>query len=90
MPISKAISTNNLLKNFINPTTGWIDYQKLKNDYWLTDRINEWEKMDISDFSLNKKLAFWLNAYNIFTLKGVLIELTKNPRWEGNLSIWSK
>lgn len=90
MPSSKPLSANIVLKDFIDPTTGRINYNKLKNDQWLAKRVNKWETMKLDDFSYNEKFAFWLNAYNIFTLKGILIELSKNPEFEGNLSIWSK
>ncbi|MHA1512741.1 MAG: DUF547 domain-containing protein [Candidatus Hodarchaeales archaeon] len=90
MPSSKTLSTNALMKDFIDPSTGRVNYQKLKNDQWLQERVSEFETMDIYDFTDQERFAFWLNAYNIFTLKGALIELTKNPEWKGNLSKWSK
>jgi len=90
MPTSKFLSTNILIKDFIDPTTGRVNYYKLKNDRWLPERVSEFESMDIYDFTYHEKFAFWLNAYNIFTLQGALIELSKNPKWKGNLSTWSK
>ena len=84
MPLSESLTSNVVLKDFVDPTTGRVNYQKLKNDQWLTERVSEWETMDIKNFDHKEKLAFWLNAYNIFTLKGVLIELTKNSNWKGN------
>jgi hypothetical protein len=90
MSSSNSLSTNVVLKDFIDPTSGLVNYQKLKNDIWLQERVFEWESMDLKGFTFDEKFAFWLNAYNIFTLKGVLIELSKNPKWEGNLSYWSK
>ena len=58
MPISKEISTNSLLKDFIDHTSGRVDYQKLKNDQWLTERVNEWETMKIGEFTYHEKFAF--------------------------------
>ena len=90
MPLSESLTSNVVLKDFVDPTTGRVNYQKLKNEQWLTERVSEWETMDIKNFNQKEKLAFWLNAYNIFSLKGVLIELAKNSDWKGNLSYWSK
>ncbi|MHA2094921.1 MAG: DUF547 domain-containing protein [Candidatus Hodarchaeales archaeon] len=59
-------------------------------DTWILKKIVEWEKTDLSNYSKKEKFAFWLNAYNLFTLKGVLIEFEKNPKWNGNTSYYSK
>lgn len=90
MPLNESLTSNIVLKDFVDPTTGLVNYEKLKNEQWLQDRVSQWQTMDIGKFTQEEKLAFWLNAYNIFTLKGVLIELSKNPDWKGNLSYWSK
>ncbi|MHA1944611.1 MAG: hypothetical protein ACW97W_00815, partial [Candidatus Hodarchaeales archaeon] len=71
MPLSESLTSNVVLKDFIDPATGRVNYQKLKNERWLTERVSEWETKDIKNFNQKEKLAFWLNAYNIFTLKGV-------------------
>ncbi len=84
------LSDNVLLKDYIDENTGLVNYQKLKADNWLHDKLEEWEKADLSNFSKNEEFAFWLNAYNLFTLKGALIELEKDPNWKGNTSLFSK
>ncbi len=90
MATGSNLSDNVMLKSYIDGTTGLVDYQKLKNDTWLHKKIEEWEKTDLSNYSKQEKYAFWLNAYNLFTLKGVLLELEKNPNWKGNTSFYSK
>lgn len=46
--------------------------------------------MDIVDLSYEEEFAYWLNAYNFLTIKGVLKQLDKNQNWKGNLSWFSK
>jgi hypothetical protein len=36
------------------------------------------------------ELAFWLNTYNLLTIKGVMDKLKNNPEWKGNLGIFNK
>ena len=90
MANGSELSDNVMLKSYIDVSTGLVNYQKLKNDDWLHKKIEEWEEMDLSSYSKQEKFAFWLNAYNLFTLKGVLVELEKNPKWNGNTSYYSK
>ncbi len=84
------LSDNILLKDYIDGSSGLVDYQKLKNDDWLHNKLEVWEQADLSGYSKNEEFAFWLNAYNLFTLKGVLYELEKNPYWKGNTSLYTK
>ena len=90
MAAGTDLSENIMLKLYIDPSSGLVDYQKLKNDDWLHEKIKEWEETDLSHSTKQEEFAFWLNAYNLFTLKGVLLELEKNPRWNGNTSFYSK
>ena len=90
MNVQSQVVENVLLQQYIDPTNGRVNYEKLKNDDWLQSRINEWESMDLSQYSHEEQFVFWLNAYNLFTLKGVLMELEKNPNWQGNISWLSK
>ncbi|MHA1972589.1 MAG: DUF547 domain-containing protein [Candidatus Hodarchaeales archaeon] len=69
---------------------GLVDYQALKSDQWLEEGCEGMKKIDPSQLDDKEQLAFYLNAYNLLTLKNVLIELEKNPKWKGNLSYISK
>jgi len=78
-----------MLKPWINKE-GLVDYETMKNDPWIQEKLHEIEIINISQFDYNEKFAFWLNAYNLLTIKNVLTEFEKNPQWKGNLSILSK
>jgi hypothetical protein len=78
------------LKQFINPATGTVNYNQLMEDKWLHNQLQEMENTDLRNFTKQEKLAFWLNAYNLFTIKGVLMELKKNKAWKGNNSFISR
>ncbi|MHA1910173.1 MAG: DUF547 domain-containing protein [Candidatus Kariarchaeaceae archaeon] len=69
---------------------GRVDYDGLKNDPWLTNQLEKLVNTNLKELSHQEEFAFWLNSYNLLTLKGVLIELEKNPSWKGNLSLFSK
>ena len=69
---------------------GRVDYEKLKNDPSIPKLVNYIETTDISEFSIKEQFAFWLNAYNIITLKSVLNRLKRNNLWKGNLNLLSK
>ena len=86
---SESISNTTSLKQWIN-NEGLVDYKAIKEESWLQIQIKNLRTADLSIYSTNEELAFWLNAYNLLTLKGVLIELKKNPNWKGNISYFSK
>ncbi len=86
---SKNMSNSAFLKQWIN-NEGLVDYSAINESSWLQIEIENLKKVDLSNFSRNEELAFWLNAYNLLTLKGVLVELKKNPNWNGNTSYFSK
>lgn len=72
------------LKKFLT-IEGKFDYNLLNaNEVWLEEQIQEIKTTKIETLSKSDTFAFYLNAYNILTLKSVLIELNKNPNWEGN------
>jgi len=60
---------NQLLKEYVKD--GLVNYKELKNDKRLDDYLETISKTNPSNFKKNKKLAFWINAYNAFTLKVV-------------------
>jgi len=61
-----------LLKNYVN-AKGKVNYKGFKNDV----RFNKYliklqENKPGSNWTSNEKLAFWINAYNAFTIKLIL------------------
>lgn len=85
---SKEIS-NPVISKWINHK-GKVDYSLLKKDQWFWEQIFALENADLRKYTRNEKLAFWLNTYNLLTIKGVLIELDKNPKWKGNVTVLAK
>ncbi len=85
---SEKIS-NPVISKWINHQ-GKVDYSLLKKDQWFWEQIFAIENTNLSKYSRNEKLAFWLNTYNLLTIKGVLIELKKNPKWKGNVTSLAK
>ncbi|MFX0124015.1 MAG: DUF547 domain-containing protein [Candidatus Hodarchaeota archaeon] len=77
------------LKPYID-NNGLVNYEKLKKDKWLVDQVQYLKTADLQSMNQNEEFAFWLNAYNILTIKGVYKELERNPNWKGNLSFISK
>lgn len=81
------------VKSLINPSlshwvdkNGKVDYQSLKEDKWFWKQIDKIETMDLQDKTQKERFAFWLNAYNFLTIKGILEKLEKKPNWNGNTS----
>ena len=85
---SEKIS-NPIIAKWINQQ-GKVDYSSLKKDQWFWEQIFALENAGLSKYSHNEKLAFWLNTYNLLTIKGVLSELEKNPKWKGNVTSLAK
>jgi len=67
-----------------------VDYNLIKKDTWFLDRIKEFEDMEVTALSHDDEFAFWLNAYNLFTIKAVLNVLEKKNKWKGNLTTISR
>ncbi|MEQ9423134.1 MAG: DUF547 domain-containing protein [Cyclobacteriaceae bacterium] len=59
-----------ILKTYVNEN-GWVDYKKLKaNRSQLTEYLNVLKNHHPEEtWSRNEKLAYWINAYNAFTLE---------------------
>ncbi|MFX1421534.1 MAG: DUF547 domain-containing protein [Promethearchaeota archaeon] len=87
--VTLYLSNLNALQPYID-RNGLVDYNRLKDDEWLRDQINYIKLVNIENMSHDEEFAFWLNAYNILTLKGVCMELDLDPHWKGNVSYWSK
>lgn len=62
-----------LLKKHVS-SSGKVNYKGLKNDEGkLNSYLQKLEKTNIEkSWSRNKKLAFWINAYNAYTIKLIL------------------
>ena len=77
------METNVFLKKFID-SNGKVDYKELQENSLLIEKISEIESKNLADCSSrDEELVFWLNAYNLLVLKGVLEKLKKNPNWNG-------
>lgn len=68
-----------LLKQHVRPTTLYgvrlnaLPYGKLKNDPAFAEVVKQFESFSPSSLKThNEKLAFWINAYNVFAVKMVL------------------
>ncbi len=79
----------NAIKPYIDDS-GLVNYENLKGDKWLVAQVQRLKTTDLRGMNHNEEFAFWLNAYNILTIKGVFIELERNPNWKGNVSLISK
>jgi hypothetical protein len=81
---------NSLLQKYVS-TSGTVDYKGLKRDEKQLDQYLKILQNGLSGKSSEKEqLAFWINAYNAFTLKLVLdnypvssiLDLHKGKPWE--------
>lgn len=72
-PITHEI-WNELMEKHVN-SEGWLDYQGVQRD---TDQFNEYLHLlennhpNPDTWSKNERLAYWINAYNAFTVKLIL------------------
>lgn len=63
---------NNLLAKHVD-AKGWVDYKGFKKDAQeLNAYLNYLNKTDIKGWSENKRKAFWMNAYNAYTVKMII------------------
>lgn len=71
-PVSHEIF-NKLLKNSVSES-GWVNYAEIKKNEKELNKYLELlsENPPNSNWSTNQKLAFWINAYNAFTIKLIL------------------
>lgn len=56
-----------VLKKFV--INGLVDYNNLKNEETLDKYLSELSNTNPEQLNRNQKLAFWINAYNAFTIK---------------------
>ncbi len=65
------IAYSEMLNRYLSD--GRVDYQGLKDNRAALDSlVKRWGKVDLDDVSENHKLAFYINAYNILTLRSVI------------------
>ena len=58
-----------------NVSNSKVDYQAIKNDSnSLNDILEMASKIDLSKESANTTKAFWINAYNLSLIKGILVK----------------
>jgi hypothetical protein len=71
--ISKDLSAQDhqlftdILQNYV--VNGLVDYKNLKNDNRLDKYLSTLSNTDPDKLNWDEKLAFWINAYNAFTLQ---------------------
>jgi hypothetical protein len=51
---------------------GLVDYKNLSSNNKLNQYLEQLSAADPNDFTKHEKLAFWINAYNAFTLKIII------------------
>lgn len=62
---------SNILNQYVK--NGLVDYKNLQNDIELNKYLEQLTSTNPEKLSKNEKLAFWINAYNAFTLQ-IIIE----------------
>jgi hypothetical protein len=62
-----------LFKSFLKKyvVKGLVDYKHLKDDKQLDEYLSQLSNANPDKLNRNEKLAFWINAYNAFTLQVV-------------------
>ena len=84
---------NSLLKRYVN-SEGKVDYSSLEEEAETVENYVRWlESFDPKNLKTrNEKLAFWINAYNMLTIYGVLSQVRKNPDFveKGHKSIFQR
>jgi hypothetical protein len=58
-----------LLKKYV--INGLVDYKNLKNDKQLDKYLSQLSETNLDKLTREEKFAFWINAYNAFTLQVV-------------------
>jgi len=90
---------NNILKKYVKD--GLVDYKNLVDDKHLDKYLQQLSETNPDNFSRNEKLAFWINAYNAFTIQIVrdnypiesMNELSTGGKIIGHLlgkTVWDK
>jgi hypothetical protein len=69
---------------------GNIDFKAIQKDPWLKTQIQILEETSVNDLTKIEEFVFWLNSYNILTIKAVCDKLGENHLWKGNKSLFEK
>ena len=83
---------NSILTRFVDSESK-VDYSSLEEEKTVEKYVRWLETFDPKNLKTrNEKLAFWINAYNMLTIYGVLSQLRKNPDFakKGNQSIFQR
>lgn len=51
---------------------GQVNYPAIQKDGRLTQYLDQLDRIDPNSFSTHDRLALWINAYNAYTIKGIL------------------
>jgi hypothetical protein len=80
---------DSILGRFVD-SNGNVDYDSLKEEIDIVEKYVEWIKSFNPESlkTLNEKIAFWINTYNMLTIYGIIIEIKNNPSFmkKGNKS----
>lgn len=60
----------NILSKYVK--NGFVDYKSLKSNKSLDEYLKQLVNTNPDKLNINEKLAFWINAYNAFTLQVIL------------------
>ena len=75
---SEHASFDAILKENVS-SEGFVDYSAIKQDARFLDYLDYLANAKPEDFATqDEKLAFWINAYNALTIKGILDGLSPN------------
>jgi hypothetical protein len=69
---------------------GRVDYSALSTGVDIDSLLADVATRDLSGAAREEQLAFYLNAYNLLTLKQVLARLQGDPGWPGPVSLPDK
>jgi len=88
-PKKTDISHIHSLGRYLNGE-GRVDYAKIQADAWLFDHLTQIRTANPWEMEHHEAFAFWINAYNLLTIQGVLDRLRKDPEWKGVLGLWTR
>ena len=83
---------DSILMRFVD-SEGKVDYSSLDEEKTVEKYVRWLQTFDPKNLKTrNEKLAFWINAYNMLTIYGVLSQLRKNPDFakKGNKNIFQR
>lgn len=53
-------------------SNGQVNYRAIQSDLRFRQYLDQLDRIDPNSFSREHRLAFWINAYNAFAIKGIL------------------